>query len=801
LLFCRQAIAFLADLEPEGDVGLAEESLPASDKQEIPVLTIKTVTGKPHIDGHIDDKFWEQVGSFDLNIELYPERLSPAVVKTEALIAATKTHLYVAFIAQDPRPEKIRSALREHDASKEDDYVSVIIDPTGSLAKKYEFRVNPDGTLSDVLQDTLSDRYIYDWDTEWTGAARRTDSGYTVEIAIPAGAIHVPERDYTEKSQGLIILKRSYPRSIDRILATYLYFERTKSKDSGAADSLSAVDIKDPEDRDIPILPGRLSLTAHYIFHLDETRDVDGDFEQAEDRDEHSFGIDAKYDFSTSKTLAITINPNYTEVEADIAKQSINNPFTIFQPEKRTFFKSVTEYYNSLIPVVYTRNIINPRLGASFVGDNGVDSFSAFAADDRETQVIVPDNLGSDKIELLESSYSAAFRYRYSRNRKTVGITGTYRKNDDYHNATLSGDGLIDFGPDDKFRYQLSFSNSKYPQSFAEDLCEEEGCTEETLPEPCSLGDCSVNAQVLRTNYGQQINGHALQFRYKHDGPGGLYWIGYAQTSPDYRADMGFLRRVDIRSLNFAYGKKWYIKAINNDSGKSRIRSYVVVTYTRSYEYDDLLERAISLWAEFKGTYQSLFRVGYHFRDRAVNRINQASLETGDNSPLFDERYIQWYFETSPFNSWKINIDGRVGDIADADNMVLGDMLEIIPKLTYRYGPLEFTAADTFRDYKLDGRSLYEEQFLSFTALFRNSKRFSHRLLYLDDLTKRDTERWVEDELSKEYDRTIEYTLTYQPAKSWNVLFGVKFEYEYESTIDEGDFNDREVYCKIEKTF
>jgi hypothetical protein len=70
LLFCRQAIAFLADLEPEGDVGLAEESLPASDKQEIPVLTIKTVTGKPHIDGHIDDKFWEQVGSFDLNIEL-----------------------------------------------------------------------------------------------------------------------------------------------------------------------------------------------------------------------------------------------------------------------------------------------------------------------------------------------------------------------------------------------------------------------------------------------------------------------------------------------------------------------------------------------------------------------------------------------------------------------------------------------------------------------------------------------------------------------------------------------------------
>jgi hypothetical protein len=807
LLVCQQALAFdPGDRAPESDVGLAAQSIPASNELEIPTLTITAVTGEPKIDGHIDDDFWAQAKSFELDIELYPERLAPARVKTEAFVAATKTHIYVAFKAHDPHPERIRSALRERDASKEDDYVSIIIDPTGSLSKKYELRLNPDGTLSDVLQDTISDRYIYDWDGEWEGAAQRTESGYTAEFAIPAGSIRVPEKVIKEGSKGVVILKRSYPRRVDTTLATFFYFKRPVFGEGGTTQSLSGIDLIDPKKRLINMIPGELSLKAHYIYHMDEARDIgegEGDFEQEDDRDVHSFGLDAEYKFSTSKTLSLTLNPNFSEVEADIAKQSINQPFSIFQPEKRDFFKSVTEYYSHLIPIVYTRNIINPSVGMSYVGDNGKHSINAFAVDDRETEVIVPDNLSSDKVELLESSYSAAFRYRHAQHPNTWGISGTIRGNDDeYHNALLSVDGLMDLGPDDKFRYQFSYSDSIYPKNFAEDLCEDGGCTDEPPPEPCYLGDCSVNAEVLRTDYGNQLKGHGLQFRYKHDGPEGLYWAGYEQYSPDYRADMGFVRRIDIRSLNVAYGKKWYLKTLEDDDGKSRIRGYVIGKYMRSYEYDDLLERGISFWAEFRGSYQSVIRAGYRIQDRAVNRINQASLDTGDNAPLFDERYFQWYYETSPLTYLTINFDGRIGDIADADNMVLGFMLEFKPKLTYRYGPLEFIAAGTFRDFKLDGEPLYKEQFLSFTALYRSSKQFSHRLLYLDDLTQRDIERWLDkDEPAEEFERTFEYTFTYQPAETWEFLFGVKAEYEYESNIDDGDWTAQQVYCKVEKTF
>jgi hypothetical protein len=811
VLCCAFVLSFIPcfaqDLEgTEADVGLSAESTPDSKDIDIPKLTLKAAVGKPLIDGHLNETFWDQAEAFDLNIELYPERLAPAVIETEAFVAATKTHLYVAFRADDSNIELLRSALREHDASKDDDYVSIIIDPTGTMAKKYEFRVNPHGSLSDVMQDTISDRYIYDWDTKWEGAAQITDTGYTVEIAIPASSLRMPNHDTAADAHGAVILKRSYPRSVDRVLATFFIFNRGTSETGEKADILSATDSEKPEEKETYEPPDNLKINTHYIYHLDEKRSIGEDFDQKEERDVHSVGLDLEYNFSTSKTLTATINPNFTEVESDIARQSINNPFTIFKPEKRVFFKSVTEYYRSLIPVVYTRNILQPEVGFSYISDDATNSFGAFAVNDKETEVIVPDNLGSDKVELLEKSYAASFRFRRSKGSQTSGILGTYRggndySGDDYHNATIGYDGLYDFGPDDKLRYHILYSDTEYPKDFAEDLCEEDGCTDEPPPEECPLGDCPTNSQVLRADYDKRLNGTALQVRYKHDGPKGLYWLGYEQSSPDFRADLGSLRRVDIRSLNLAYGKKWYLKALRSDKGKSRIRSYATGKYVRSFEYNDLLEQAIGFWGEFRGSQQSVVRLGWRFGERAVNRINQASLETGDNAPLFDESYAQWYFETAPWGNWKLNLDGRFGKIADAENMVAGDMLEIKPKLTFRYGPVEFIPSAIFRDYEVDDERLYLERFLSFSVNYRNSRTLSHRLLYLDDLTERDVERWRGDETAKEVERTYEYTLTYQPAKSWKILTGFKLEYDYNSDIDDGDITNQQIYFKIEKNF
>jgi hypothetical protein len=82
--------------------------------------------------------------------------------------------------------------------------------------------------------------------------------------------------------------------------------------------------------------------------------------------------------------------------------------------------------------------------------------------------------------------------------------------------------------------------------------------------------------------------------------------------------------------------------------------------------------------------------------------------------------------------------------------------------------------------------------------VYRQSNKASRRLIYLDDLTRQDTDRWLGSSLDKEVEREFEYAFIYKPSKKVSLLTGVKAEYDYESDISDGDVTNREVYFKIE---
>ena len=139
--------------------------------------------------------------------------------------------------------------------------------------------------------------------------------------------------------------------------------------------------------------------------------------------------------------------------------------------------------------------------------------------------------------------------------------------------------------------------------------------------------------------------------------------------------------------------------------------------------------------------------------------------------------------------------------MANPDNLVLGNMREFVPKLEYTAGPVNLMTSLTWRHFRTDGERLYKEQFFSFTAMLYPSSRVTHRLLWLDDLTRRDIARWRGDELARETAQTVEYTLIYRPDSRWSILGGVKLVEEYASDLDEESLTGREVYLKIERKF
>jgi hypothetical protein len=82
--------------------------------------------------------------------------------------------------------------------------------------------------------------------------------------------------------------------------------------------------------------------------------------------------------------------------------------------------------------------------------------------------------------------------------------------------------------------------------------------------------------------------------------------------------------------------------------------------------------------------------------------------------------------------------------------------------------------------------------------VYRQSNKASHRFIYLDDLSRQDTERWLGSSLDKEVEREFEYAFIYKPSKKVSLLTGVKAEYDYKSDISDSDVSKREAYFKIE---
>src|SRR4029078_12441179 len=90
-----------------------------------------------------------------------------------------------------------------------------------------------------------------------------------------------------------------------------------------------------------------------------------------------------------------TVNPDFSQVESDVAQIGVNERFALFFPEKRPFFLEGIDLFASPIQAVYTRTITSPRGGVRATGRMGRASYTALFGQDRGGgSVILPGPLG-----------------------------------------------------------------------------------------------------------------------------------------------------------------------------------------------------------------------------------------------------------------------------------------------------------------------------------------------------------------------------------------------------------------------
>jgi len=377
------------------------QGLICSQFEKFTVAAVRTEI-PPVIDGILDDEVWKNAPSVSDFIQFEPDKGKPASVRTVAKILYDNDYIYVAFLCYDPEPEKIELEARRDRLMMGVDSVTVDLDTFNDDRTMYYFRTNPlgvqhDGRVTDngLIADT-------NWDGIWKSAGARIEEGWSAEMAISFTAVKF--QSGKNRTWG-IQFSRYFPRRFEKNFWTGPFEEYKKVSVNGSLTGL-----------DLEMTKKKIEIIPHSISRIQESEKTG--FEA---------GLHASYAFSQSISGYLTINPDFSTVEADREQVNLTR-FELHLPEKRNFFLEGNDAYQQRIRLFYSRKIADIYGGIKLYGKRGRYEISALSAQIREgDEEGVSTNfsvlrLKRDIWEFSSIGFLAANRLTDGRNQGTVGL-------------------------------------------------------------------------------------------------------------------------------------------------------------------------------------------------------------------------------------------------------------------------------------------------------------------------------------------------------------------------------------------
>ena len=642
---------------------------------------VHAVDSEIRIDGELNEAVWKKSPTFTLDYETRPGDNTPAAVKTEMWVTYNHSHVYVGVRAHDPDPSKIRARLTDRDNAFQDDFVGVVLDTFNDERRAFEFFVNPLGVQMDLFQSDVTGTEDQSWDAIWDSAGRLTSTGYEVEMAIPFTSLRFP-RNSGPQTWGIDAL-RIYPRdqryriglnALPRGSTCYLCNESKLVGFQGIKPGLNME--LDP------------TLTAQRL----EVRNDNGSFESDSKADP---GLTARWGITPGITLNATVNPDFSQVEADAAQLEVNKAFALFYPEKRLFFLEGADFFDTKIQAIYSRNIADPNWGVKLTGKQGRSAFGMIVTQDDLTNFVFPGNQFSSLGSVDDENTSSILRYRYDLGSgSTIGGLATSREGTGYHNRVAGVDSLLRWGQE-AFRIEILGSQTEYPESF-----------QETFDQPAG-----------------SLTGTSMRAVYQHIERS---WMGYALyigASDDFRADLGFIPQVGYHK-GYALGERyWY-----SDENKHWWRQLTfgletTWTYDRSREP---LQQQIAPYFLIQGSREyfsnTYFGVGpsYYLGKR------------------FDRTFLNHYWEMRPTGSLYLSFEGRIGQEIDYDNVRQGNILRLIPGIRVDAGRhLRLQLNHNFEQLDVQDERLYQANITEVRATYQiNARTFVRAITQYFDVSR-----------------------------------------------------------------
>lgn len=333
------------------------------------------------VDGVLDEPVWSRAALLTGFSQFAPKDGIAAADSTEVLVWYSPTAVHFGVRAFELHGD-VRTTLAERDKIGSDDYVQLLLDTFKDGRQAMVFMVNALGVQADgVLKETgqasnssfmsaTQSRESADLSPDFVfqSKGRVTAWGFEVEVRIPFKSLRY--QSAAAQTWGLNVTRRVQHSGYEDS-----WTPAQRANTSFLAQSGTLTGLTDLRRGLV------LDLTPEVTDRADGLpRDGDGRWDYRTRSPE--LGANIRWGITNNLTLNGTVNPDFSQVEADAGQFSFDPRQALSFPEKRPFFLDGIEQFSTPSRLVYTRRMVQPIAAVKLTGKVGTTNVGLLSAVD-----------------------------------------------------------------------------------------------------------------------------------------------------------------------------------------------------------------------------------------------------------------------------------------------------------------------------------------------------------------------------------------------------------------------------------
>jgi hypothetical protein len=332
-------------------------------------VRVPRIEATVRIDGVLDEDVWRQAALLTGFSQYRPVDSRPAEDSTQVLVFYASDAIYFGIRAFEKHGNVVRATLADRDNIGADDNIQILLDTFNDRRRALLFAVNPLGAQQDGVRSEgiagaagggnaggrfdgvvdLNPDYVYE------SRGRVTPSGFEVEVRIPFKSLRY--QSGAIQDWGIQIVRVTQHTAYEdtwtpvvRASASFLIQSGTLKGLTGMRRGL----VMDVSPEFTSRVDGAPAASSYRYGTVDP-----------------QLGANLRWGVTQNLSLTGTVNPDFSQVEADVGQVTVNERFAVFFPEKRPFFLEGLEQFDTPNALIYTRRISAPVGGAKLTGKVG----------------------------------------------------------------------------------------------------------------------------------------------------------------------------------------------------------------------------------------------------------------------------------------------------------------------------------------------------------------------------------------------------------------------------------------------